>query len=250
MPEQREHFGVYLQDSLPGAFHSTPRFLHSQQGEPETFEYRVFFTADNYTISPWHNVPLVAGNGTHTFIVEIPKNTSAKYEVQTVRRVQGCVGQFYMPADQACGTCATLASRGPLCSLPQEAALNPIAQDLTSKGSLRHYHSNIAWNYGLLPQTWEDPAYLNPDVNATVGWHKQAGEPGMRLSASKPKGRFAAASSRRGAPPLAALPRCLLLNLPTPRSAQSSGRQRPHRRGGDWVHPAGVGQHPRRQSPG
>lgn len=50
----------------------------------------------------------------------------------------------------------------------QEEALNPIQQDLTSNGSLRYYHSDIPWNYGLLPQTWEDPDYLNPDVNATV----------------------------------------------------------------------------------
>lgn len=64
---------------------SKTRSLPSEQGEPDTFEFRVFITADNYTVSPWHNVPLVAGNGTHTFVVEIPKNTSAKYEVQTVR---------------------------------------------------------------------------------------------------------------------------------------------------------------------
>lgn len=63
----------------------------------------------------------------------------------------------------------THAGKPRLRSLLQEDALNPIAQDLTSNGSLRHYHSNIQWNYGLLPQTWEDPDYLNPDVNATVG---------------------------------------------------------------------------------
>lgn len=51
---------------------------------PETWGYQGFLTADNFTISPWHNVPLVAGPGLHTFIVEIPKYTSAKYEVQTV----------------------------------------------------------------------------------------------------------------------------------------------------------------------
>ncbi|KAL6774436.1 hypothetical protein ACKKBG_A25005 [Auxenochlorella protothecoides x Auxenochlorella symbiontica] len=100
-------------------------------GEPEEWGYRLFLTADNFTVSPWHSVPLNAGKDLHTFIVEIPKNTAAKYEVQT------------------------------------EEALNPIQQDLTSNGSLRYYHSDIPWNYGLLPQTWEDPDYINPDVNAT-----------------------------------------------------------------------------------
>jgi len=33
------------------------------------------------------------------------------------------------------------------------------------KGKLRDYHGPIFWNYGCLPQTWEDPNVLNPDVN-------------------------------------------------------------------------------------
>lgn len=28
---------------------------------------------------------------------------------------------------------------------------------------------NINWNYGLLPQTWEDPAHSNPDVENAFG---------------------------------------------------------------------------------
>jgi inorganic pyrophosphatase len=40
-------------------------------------------------------------------------------------------------------------------------ALNPIAQDI-KKGKLRDYHGPIFWNYGCLPQTWEDPNILHP----------------------------------------------------------------------------------------
>merc|ERR1712190_370641 len=36
-------------------------------------------------------------------------------------------------------------------------AKNPIAQDV-KKGKLRDYHGPIFWNYGMLPQTWEDPS--------------------------------------------------------------------------------------------
>jgi inorganic pyrophosphatase len=28
---------------------------------------------------------------------------------------------------------------------------------------------NINWNYGLLPQTWEDPSFPNPDVDGALG---------------------------------------------------------------------------------
>ena len=41
--------------------------------------------------------------------------------------------------------------------------LNPIAQDI-KKGKLRDYHGPIFWNYGCLPQTWEDPNILPPEV--------------------------------------------------------------------------------------
>ncbi|CAH8321242.1 unnamed protein product [Eruca vesicaria subsp. sativa] len=34
----------------------------------------------------------------------------------------------------------------------------------TKKGKLRYYPYNINWNYGLLPQTWEDPSQANSEV--------------------------------------------------------------------------------------
>ena len=39
-----------------------------------------------------------------------------------------------------------------------EESLHPIMQDLTKDGKLRNYkHGPIPWNYGMLPQTYEDP---------------------------------------------------------------------------------------------
>lgn len=52
----------------------------------------------------------------------------------------------------------------------QDEPSTPIKQD-TKKGKLRFYPYNINWNYGLLPQTWEDPAHTNADVDAAVGVH-------------------------------------------------------------------------------
>lgn len=77
-------------------------------------------------ISPWHDIPLMSGDLYH-FIVEIPKNTQAKMEVQT--KEQG----------------------------------NPIAQDI-KKGKLRDYHGPIYWNYGCIPQTWEDPTVEHAEL--------------------------------------------------------------------------------------
>ena len=60
-------------------------------------------------------------------VSEIPKNTVRKYEIST------------------------------------KEAKNPIAQDI-KKDKLRSYHGPIFWNYGALPQTWEDPTHLHPSL--------------------------------------------------------------------------------------
>ncbi|KAE8719173.1 Soluble inorganic pyrophosphatase 1 [Hibiscus syriacus] len=44
----------------------------------------------------------------------------------------------------------------------------PIKQD-TKKGKLRYYPYNINWNYGLLPQTWEDSSFANSEVEGAFG---------------------------------------------------------------------------------
>ncbi|KAH9321790.1 hypothetical protein KI387_016429, partial [Taxus chinensis] len=86
----------------------------------------------NLQISPWHDIPLQLGDGVFNFIAEIPKESSAKMEVAT------------------------------------EELYTPIKQD-TKKGKLRYYPYNINWNYGLLPQTWEDPSFANAEVEGALG---------------------------------------------------------------------------------
>eukprot|EP00429_Kryptoperidinium_foliaceum_P104706 CAMPEP_0176240242 /NCGR_PEP_ID=MMETSP0121_2-20121125/29274_1 /TAXON_ID=160619 /ORGANISM="Kryptoperidinium foliaceum, Strain CCMP 1326" /LENGTH=275 /DNA_ID=CAMNT_0017579731 /DNA_START=119 /DNA_END=943 /DNA_ORIENTATION=+ len=100
-------------------------------GAMGTTTYRRFFH-DNARgiISPWHDIPLHTGPDTpfeKWMVTEIPKMTSAKYEAATSER------------------------------------WNPIAQDLR-KGRPRHYHGPIFWNYGFLPQTWEDPDVLHEEL--------------------------------------------------------------------------------------
>jgi inorganic pyrophosphatase len=49
----------------------------------------------------------------------------------------------------------------------QDEEATPIKQDV-KKGKLRFYPYNINWNYGLLPQTWEDPAKTDAELGAAV----------------------------------------------------------------------------------
>eukprot|EP00607_Mallomonas_marina_P006438 CAMPEP_0182427224 /NCGR_PEP_ID=MMETSP1167-20130531/16026_1 /TAXON_ID=2988 /ORGANISM="Mallomonas Sp, Strain CCMP3275" /LENGTH=235 /DNA_ID=CAMNT_0024609305 /DNA_START=176 /DNA_END=883 /DNA_ORIENTATION=+ len=93
-------------------------------GEVGTTEFRVNFKRDDAAISPWHDISLKDGD-LFNFVNEIPKYTKAKMEVST------------------------------------KEESNPIAQDM-KKGKLRDYHGPIFWNYGCLPQTWEDPNVEHP----------------------------------------------------------------------------------------
>ena len=77
-------------------------------------------------ISPWHDIPFKGEKG-YNMLVEIPKMTKAKMEVAT------------------------------------KEEMNPIAQDV-KKGKLRDYHGPIFWNYGCIPQTWEDPNEEHPEL--------------------------------------------------------------------------------------
>jgi len=99
----------------------------SATGEPNTLEYRLnFHYNDNGVlkrISPWHDIPLHARDGSLHFICEIPKWTRQKFEIAT--------GEEF----------------------------NPIKQD-TKNGKLRNYNwGDMLFNYGAFPQTWEDPTH-------------------------------------------------------------------------------------------
>jgi len=85
------------------------------------------FKQDGKVVSPWHDIPLEAGEGLYNMLTEIPKMTLKKMEVAT--KVEG----------------------------------NPIMQD-EKKGKARLYHGPIFWNYGCLPQTWEDPNHKGDEA--------------------------------------------------------------------------------------
>lgn len=97
-------------------------------GEAGTESFRLAYEEDGKAISAWHDLPLMGSTpGTVNMVVEIPRYTLAKMEIDT------------------------------------KAEMNPIIQD-TKKGKLRFYHGPLFWNYGAVPQTWEDPSIKHHEV--------------------------------------------------------------------------------------
>jgi len=108
-----------------------------EKGQANTSDYRIFYKDNkgNY-LSPFHDIPLHADKENKVFnmVVEIPRWTNAKMEIAT------------------------------------KEGLNPIKQD-EKKGKLRFVHNcfphhGYIWNYGALPQTWEDPTHQDENTNA------------------------------------------------------------------------------------
>ncbi|XP_061612539.1 inorganic pyrophosphatase 2, mitochondrial isoform X2 [Phyllopteryx taeniolatus] len=110
-------------------------FGTEERGPPNTQDYRIFFkdAAGRY-ISPFHDIPIFADEAQNIFhaVVEVPRWTNAKMEIAT------------------------------------KDALNPLKQDVKN-GKLRYVanvfpHKGYIWNYGAIPQTWEDPHHRDADT--------------------------------------------------------------------------------------
>lgn len=105
----------------------------SSKGTEGTKSFRQFFLDEqNKTISAWHDIPLHSVNNAKNFnfITEIPRFTTPKMEIAT------------------------------------NEENNPIKQDLQKDGkSLRNYCGPLYWNYGCLPQTWENPHITHPELS-------------------------------------------------------------------------------------
>merc|ERR1711962_584027 len=105
-----------------------------ERGEEHTDSYKVFILDNEGPISPFHDIPLVANqeNNTYNMVVEVPRWTNAKMEIDT------------------------------------KSPLHPIVQD-QKKGKLRYVrnsfpHHGYIWNYGALPQTWENPNHVDENT--------------------------------------------------------------------------------------
>jgi len=111
------------------------------EGPENTLEYRIQVKSDcGRVVSLWHDISLThkdpnekTDSGYLNFVCEIPKFTRKKYEIAT------------------------------------DEIGNPIKQD-EKKGVLREFKKgDIFFNYGCLPQTWEDPTFYHPDAEGCRG---------------------------------------------------------------------------------
>ncbi|XP_075216485.1 inorganic pyrophosphatase Nurf-38 [Lycorma delicatula] len=105
-----------------------------ERGTPNSEDYRIYFKNEQGPVSPLHDIPLYADPANQIFnmVVEIPRWTNAKMEINL------------------------------------KEVLNPIKQDV-KKGKLRYVancfpHHGYIWNYGALPQTWENPEVVDPQT--------------------------------------------------------------------------------------
>jgi len=103
-------------------------FTTLSAGQPLTTEYRLYFEKDGNRISPWHDIPYKVSEDRFRYVVEIPKGTNAKIEIDVT----------------------------------DDAGKNPLKQDI-KKEKLRFVadvngFKGYPWNYGAMPQTWEDPS--------------------------------------------------------------------------------------------
>ncbi|KAI6175904.1 Inorganic diphosphatase [Aphelenchoides bicaudatus] len=114
-----------------------PKFEVVEKGNIYSSNYRLFFQdSKGHLISPWHDIPLYADESNKTFnmVVEIPRWSNAKMEIAT------------------------------------SEPLNPIKQD--EKNNAPRFVHNIfphrgyIWNYGAIPQTWEDPKHEDENTKA------------------------------------------------------------------------------------
>ncbi|XP_034233082.1 inorganic pyrophosphatase [Thrips palmi] len=102
-----------------------------ERGQPNSVDYRLYIQDEQGPISPLHDIPIYsdAANKVFNMVVEVPRWTNAKMEI-TMKEI-----------------------------------MNPIKQD-TKKGKLRFVancfpHHGYIWNYGAIPQTWENPEHLD-----------------------------------------------------------------------------------------
>ena len=89
----------------------------------ENDQYFILKQENKEVVSTWHDIPWINENGTFNMVVEIPARTAKKMEMH--KSMSG----------------------------------NPIVQDVNEFLKPRYYSREINWNYGFIPQTWENPEH-------------------------------------------------------------------------------------------
>ncbi|KAH8301427.1 hypothetical protein KR059_003192 [Drosophila kikkawai] len=130
-----------------------------EKGARNSPSYSLYFKNKcGNVISPMHDIPLYANEEktVYNMVVEVPRWTNAKMEVSFCLLYVQCL---VINPPVACPSNPQISLKTPL---------NPIKQDI-KKGKLRYVancfpHKGYIWNYGALPQTWENPDHIEPST--------------------------------------------------------------------------------------
>src|SRR5579885_2675271 len=107
-------------------------FEHIEFDEFGTKDYKIYIKSINspFIISPFHDIPLwIEKNNIANMIVEIPKGSRAKLEIS------------------------------------KKELYNPIMHDIKND-KIRFVGMDFPYIYGALPQTWENPNYIDPNTES------------------------------------------------------------------------------------
>jgi inorganic pyrophosphatase len=120
------HYSISAENVATKEFNLS-HIITESNGILGTLDYALYFKNQetNEYISPWHHIPMLAstnGNEFH-YVHEISKGERRKMEVQT--------------------------------KLPY----NPIKQDVKNGKPREFSYGDLPFNYGCIPQTWEDPSH-------------------------------------------------------------------------------------------
>nr|XP_039249739.1 inorganic pyrophosphatase-like [Styela clava] len=110
-------------------------YVAEERGRPNTLDYRIYYkNSEGQYISPLHDIPWLVSESPRVYnmVCEVPRWTNSKMEIAT------------------------------------KESLNPIKQDV-KKGKLRYVancfpHRGYIWNYGAIPQTWENPGHKDKNT--------------------------------------------------------------------------------------
>ncbi|KAF8371633.1 pyp-1, partial [Pristionchus pacificus] len=133
--QQKRPYSTVLVSGMSGDS-AMIKYETEEKGSLYTLDYRCYIKGPQGYVSPWHDIPLYADESKKVFnmIVEIPRWTNAKMEMAT------------------------------------KEPLSPIKQD-EKKGVPRFVHNifphhGYIWNYGALPQTWENNEHTDAETGA------------------------------------------------------------------------------------
>lgn len=168
-----------VNQNLPKVEDAAEEYQIVERGQFHNVNYRCYFRhrKSNSIVSPFHDIPLLNKHFTslhekenipvYNMIVEIPRWTNAKMEINKKEKINPLVQDVKNGLSSLlCSSSLCLLCRWTKFSTKNIGSIILLGQ-LRYVNNIFPYHGYL-WNYGALPQTWEDPNHIDSDTQ-TVG---------------------------------------------------------------------------------